>query len=169
MKKDIEEQLDAAFDAHATRVEQRHQAKEQKESKEDTFLRAFKELRTTLIKPALDSVAKYLQAKEMRTHIAETDEGVTPGVGRSEQTGITIYFLTDDLRLGDRQHSVADHRQPHLSFTCDKHAEVVQFFESTISGTSGGHSGGAGSAKLETLTEDLIHNKVLALVRQILR
>jgi hypothetical protein len=164
MKKDIQEQLDSAFDVHAKKVEQLRHAKEQKESKEDAFVRTFKECRTTLMKPALEEIAKYLQTKSMRTLIEETDESATRGV---ERTSITIYLMTADERFGSQQQF--DRREPHLSILCDRHATLVQFFESRIRGTSAGHSGSsAGSAKLEDLTDDLIHQKVLAIVLAVL-
>src|SRR5271167_1861709 len=74
VKKDIEAQFDAAFAVHAKNVERRSHVQAEQEGKEDAFVRAFKERRTSFIKPALEEIAQYLQTKGMKTRIDETDE-----------------------------------------------------------------------------------------------
>ena len=164
VKKDTEAQFDAAFAVHAKNVERRSQIQAEQESKEDAFVRAFKERRTSFIKPALEEIAQYLQTKGMKTRIDEIDESHSRDVREQQRTAITIRFLT-----GDEKSHYADHEQPNVSFVCSKSEQLVRFLESTISLGSGGHSGDTGSAKLELLTDELIQQKVLAVVREVLK
>ena len=164
VKKDTEAQFDAAFAVHAKNVERRSRVQAEQESKEDAFVRAFKERRTSFIKPALEEIAQYLQTKGMKTRIDEIDESHSRDDRQQQRTAITIRFLT-----GDEKSHYADHEQPNVSFVCSKSEQLVRFLESTISLGSGGHSGDTGSAKLELLTDELIQQKVLAVVREVLR
>lgn len=164
VKKDIEAQFDAAFAVHAKNAERRSQVQAEQESKEEAFVRAFKERRTSFIKPALEEIAQYLQTKGMKTRIDETDENHSRDDRQQQRTAITIRFLTGDEKL-----HYADHEQPNVSFVCSKNEQLVKFIESTISLGSGGHSGEAGSVKLELLTDELIQQKVLAVVRAVLK
>ena len=164
VKKDTEAQFDAAFAVHAKNVERRNQVQAEQESKEDAFVRAFKERRTSFIKPALEEIAQYLQTKGMKTRIDEIDESHSRDDRQQQRTAITIRFLT-----GDEKSHYADHEQPNVSFVCSKSEQLVRFLESTISLGSGGHSGDTGSAKLGLLTDELIQQKVLAVVREVLK
>lgn len=164
MKKDIEAQFDAAFAVHAKNVERRSQVQVEQESKEDAFVRAFKERRTSFIKPTLEEIAQYLQTKGMKTRIDETDETHSRDNSQQQRTAITIRVLT-----GDEQRYYADHEQPNVSVVCSKNEQLVKFIESTISLGAGGHSGESGSVKLELLTDELIQQKVLAVVRAVLK
>jgi ATPase subunit of ABC transporter with duplicated ATPase domains len=164
VKKDTEAQFDAEFAVHAKNVERRSQIQAEQESKEDAFVRAFKERRTSFIKPALEEIAQYLQTKGMKTRIDEIDESHSRDVREQQRTAITIRFLT-----GDEKSHYADHEQPNVSFVCSKSEQLVRFLVSTISLGSGGHSGDTGSAKLELLTDELIQQKVLAVVREVLK
>jgi hypothetical protein len=164
MHKDIQDQFDAAFAANAKKVEAQQQAKVAKESQKDAFVRAFKELRTSSFRPALEEIAQYLQTNGMKTRIEELDEERAHS-GRLEQhTAILIRLL-----IGDEERHYASHEQPYLQLICDQHAQLVQFHENTVAPGRGGHGGETGTANLDQVTHELIQQKVLAVVREVLK
>jgi len=106
---------------------ERWQSQAEQESKEDAFVRAFKERRTSFIKPALEELAQYLQTKGMKTRIDEIDESHSRDVREQQRTAITIRFLT-----GDEKSHYADHEQPNVSFVCSKSEQLVRFLEALL-------------------------------------
>ena len=158
MKKDVEQQIDKVFKAREEKAQRAHELYKEKEDKATAFLQRFLTHRASVIKPALESIADYLRTKGVDSRIEEADDQ------HSQQAAITISLPVATL---DRNKHPSMENQPHLSVICDKHAQLVRFHESTMSPTSGGHAGGAGEAKLEDVTEDLVHQKVLAVVKDV--
>jgi hypothetical protein len=159
MKKDVEQQIDAVFKAREDKAQRAHDVYKEKEDKATAFLQRFLAHRASVIKPALKSIADYLRTKGVDSRIEEADDQHS-----QQAASITISLPVATL---DRNKHPSMENQPHLTVVCDKHAQLVRFHESTMSPTSVGHAGGAGEAKLEDVTEDLVHQKVLAIVKDV--
>jgi|SoiMethySBSTD1v2_1073268.scaffolds.fasta_scaffold1158879_1 hypothetical protein len=159
MKKDVEQQINAVFKAREEKAQHAHEVYQEKEDKATEFLQRFLAHRASVIKPALASIADYLRTKGVDSRIEEADDP------HSQQAASITIFLPVATR--DRSERPSTDKQPHLTVICDKHAQLVRFHESTMSPTSSGHAGGAGEAKLEDVTEDLVHQKVLTVVKDV--
>ena len=164
MKKEIEEQFAALFSAHANKVEQRREAKAATETKEQEFVRTFREHCARSLKPALEQIAQHLGTKGMKTRIDEAYEQVGMHGGQSERTGLTIHLL-----MGEEGRHYASHEQPHLSLHPDKHRQLVTLIQSTIRPGAGGTSGSIGEFNLAQLTGEFLQQKVYELVAEVLK
>jgi hypothetical protein len=168
MKKEIEDQFEAVFGAHAKKVEEQRQAKVARESRAEGFVRTFKEHCARSLRPVLEQVGQYLSTKGMETRIEETDEGAA--ADGKQHTALTLRLL-----MGAEERHYRAHEQPHLSLICDKHRQLVTLHQCTMRPGSGGMigpvgmSGPVGEFKLEQLTEELLQQKALALVREVLK
>jgi hypothetical protein len=159
MKKDVEQQIDAVFKAREEKAQRAHEVYKEKEDKATAFLQRFLAHRASVIKPALESIADYLRTKGVDSRIEEADD-------QHSQQAASITISLPVATLDHSGHPSMD-KQPHLTVICDKHAQLVRFHESTMSPTSSGHAGGVGEAKLEDVTEDLVHQKVLTVVKDV--
>jgi hypothetical protein len=161
MKKEVKQQIDAVFKAREDRAQRAYEVYQEKEDKATAFLARFLAHRAAVIKPALESIADYLRTKGVDSKIEEAND-------QHSQQGASITISLPEAALDRSGHSSID-KQPHLTVVCDKHAQLVRFHQSTMSANSGGHMGSAGEAKLEDVTEDLVHQKVLTVVTDVFR
>ena len=159
MKKNVEHQIDSVFKAREERAQRALEAYQEKEDKATAFLQRFLAHRASVIKPALESIADYLRTKGVDSRIEEASD-------EHSQQAASITICLPVATLDRSEHPSMD-KQPHLTVICDKHAQLVRFHESTMSPTSSGHAGGVGEAKLEDVTEDLVHQKVLTIVKDV--
>lgn len=95
MKDEIEAKLDAIFKQHAATKEQVKKAVDEQTQKEEQFLASFYDVQAKVIRPALDAMGKYLEAKGYPYKIAETKDETTSD--HKHQPGCP----GQELRLGD--------------------------------------------------------------------
>lgn len=166
MKEETKRQFDEVFNVHTRKLEEQRQVKVAKETKEEQFIRAFRERCAKIIKPALQRIGEYLLAKGMKTQVSETQEstGRDGRIDSREQIAIGL-VITDDNE--GRRPSLYEY--PFLALQADKHRQLVDLHQSTTAPGRGGISGGIGSVKLEDVTEALLEEKVLGLVREVLK
>jgi predicted nucleic acid-binding protein len=135
LKKEVADKFDDAFAAHAKKMEQIQRAKEVRESQEEAFVRAFKERRSTLMKPALEQIAQHLESKGMRTRIEETDESYGHDGKQEKQTRILMSFQMSDSRSEEPRRYYGSHEQPYFSMSADNdvhHGASVAFLELAV-------------------------------------
>jgi len=163
MKKEIQDQFDALFAAHAQKLAQERQDKADKESREDAFEREFKQRCETSYASAFAQVGEYLKAKGLKTRVEQTQQRRGRDGTLQHQRAITLRLL-----IGGEDRQYPEHEQPHLSLICDKGQQLVHIVESTTTLQSGGHSNTVASVKVEQLTDEFLQQKVLALLHEVL-
>jgi hypothetical protein len=168
VKKELQDQLDSVFAAHAQRVEARKTANQTKETEAEAFVRAFKEKRAAVFKPALEKISAYLGSQGVKSDVVESEEGSGRlGGPAPDPPSIELRLYMGDEGVGSSPRAFARHEQPHLAISANKSAKRAHFHENTVHPGAGGQSGGAGDYPLDQVTEDLIHEKALALVRKV--
>jgi hypothetical protein len=166
MKDELKSQFEDVFAEHGRKVEQLRQVKVAKESAEEQFIRAFRESCTSVIKPAFEHIGAYLATKGLKSAIAESQD--QPGRDGRQETREQISLrvqLDDDDGRGYR----AAHEIPQLSLIPEKYKQEITIHQSTISRSRGGMSGAVGTVRLEQVTEELLEQKVLNFVRELLK
>jgi hypothetical protein len=154
MDKSISDQLDAILDSHAKKVEDLAKAVTARKEIEQDFLRAYSDHRDRVIDPALKEAAEYIENRGMKTSIDRNSHGGSAAISLN-------------LLIGDKTRSAVQ-TWPHVKFVANKDEKLVVVYENTIGPTGGGHSGDVGKVKLDQLTPTYIHQKVVALMRQVL-
>lgn len=114
----------------------------------------------------MERIGQFLLSKGLKTRILETREQVGSDGKLESREEIALLLLTgDEPSRHGRTHDFA-----HVALQPDKHKGVVGIHESTIGpGIGGGQSGAAGTAKLDELTEEFLAQRVLAIVRRVLK
>jgi hypothetical protein len=164
MRKDIQDQFDALLDAHAQKIAQERQTKAAKESNEDDFERAFKVRCDTSISSAFGQIGEYLKTKGIKTRVERTEERRGRDGKVEHQSAITLRLL-----IGSEERHYPEYEQPHLSLICDKIKQLVDVNESTTTLQAAGHSSTVASVRIEELTDEFLQQKVLVLLRDVLK
>lgn len=167
MKDETKRQFEEVFSQHERKLEQQRKAKVAQETKEQEFIRTFRERCASTIKPALERIAAYLSTKGMNAHIEYSEEAVGRDgrVQRREQIMLVLVLTAG-------QDAARYHRpdeMPHIAFWPDKHKGIVDVYQSTIGPGRGGQGGSIGSVRLDQLTGDFLEERVLSLVREVLK
>lgn len=160
MDQDKKQEIDALFSAKQEQEDKVKAIREERESKEAEFLNSFLELRASVIKPAMEKIIEYLDGKGFKSAIQETEEDRSG----QQQTAASI-----TISFGPRASSYSSQQHPHFTARADRAAQKVQFHECTIGPNHGGHAGSAGSSELEEVTETLIQNKIMKVLREIIK
>jgi hypothetical protein len=164
MKYDIKSKLDAAFEKHEASERTAAEVQQDRESKEQVFLREFIQVRKSVVRPAMEEIGEYVEGKGYSYDISTEDDRPSPhGRGRSTPASITLTILLG----GERRYPLHEH--PGLSVICDKDKRKVRFHESVRSPGRGGHSGPAGEAELPDLTTDFVQERIVNVVAQVFR
>lgn len=160
MDQDKKQEIDALFSAKKQQEEKVQNVREEREAKEAKFLNAFLELRANVIRPAMQSIVNYLDNKGFKSVIQETEEDRSG----QQQTAAAI-----TIKFGSSTASYSSHQHPHFTARADRSAQKIQFHECTISPNHGGHAGSAGSNNVEEVTETLIQDKIMKVLREIIK
>jgi hypothetical protein len=162
VKKEIEAKFDAVFSAHEKRLQDAQSAEVVRKTQESEFRDRFIKHRADIIKPAMEQTADYLRSRGVvTTKITESDESINDR--ERPQTQITFTLMEDGGKHG------FSHDRPSFSFICDKHKKTVSMHKSTIGPGHGGQSGGVGDVALDSLTGDLVQEKLLELITEVFR
>lgn len=160
MDQDKKQEIDALFSAKKTQEDKVKAIREERESQEAEFLNSFLELRASVIRPAMEKIVEYLDCKGFKSAIRETEEDRSG----QQQTAASI-----TISFGPSASSYSSQQHPHFTARADRSAEKVQFHECTIGPNHGGHSGGTGASKLKEVTETLIQDKIMKVLREIIK
>lgn len=162
MKDNIKSDLDTIFRTHQEKRNNEQKLEEEKGRREEEFLSQFYAHQKTTIRPAMESIGKYVEEKGYSFRIDENKDEISPDVKR-RGASISICFLVG------RDSGRPSHEYPYFTVFCDKHAQRARFSESTISPGLGGRSGAAGDAPLHEVTEELIHKKIIKILTEVFR
>lgn len=165
MKDETKREFEAVFANHAKILEAQKQAKVAKESNEEQFLRAFREKLTSTIKPAFERLRTYLDGKGLAARIEQSAERLSRDGRQESREEIALVLVVG----GDSRPAHYRAELPHLALHPDKHRQVVDLHQSTMAPGRGGQSSGIGSVKLEQITEEFLEQKLLALLREVLK
>src|SRR5262245_29928479 len=154
MKEATKAKLDGLFEKLNDRKRSEAEAQQVKESKEDLFLKQFKEVQDRVIRPAMEEIGAYIKSKGFDYQVLVEDDRISKDDGRRRYVpaSITFVFYPD-------QRGYPTHAFPGLTVICEKTQQRVRFHESTISPGRGGYTGGAGETALSELTASLIQSK----------
>ena len=155
MKDELKNKLSGVFAERQKREAAAAKATEVRQSKEDEFLQAFMKATDDIIFPAMEEIGVMMRANGYQYSIDRTSETL------GHRASIRLNILTDVDR--------SNHNQtfPFFEVYCNKGDQKFQFMESTIVPNRGGHRGGCGEATLETLTFDLLQQKITKTINDI--
>jgi hypothetical protein len=155
MKEETRSALKSIFDKREADQKAADEAQEKRLSEEDAFLKSFIQRREGVIKPAMQEIGEAIKERGYNYSISTEEDQHKSGSGAS------IRF---NLLVGQRQGP----ESPGLAISCDKAARSVRFHENTMTAGRGGHSRSVGEVPIEQVIPDLVQQKVLALIAQVL-
>jgi hypothetical protein len=146
MKDELKSRLDAIFDAHDAA----------KKAAASAFVREFKRVGNTIIRPAMEEVGKHAEARGIAFEVSEEDEKLPDDRrGGGQQARIEIVFFPSG---GARY---PKHDYPAFTVICDKYKQNVLFHQRTMMPGKGGMSGSTGEASLADVTSEQIQTQIL--------
>jgi hypothetical protein len=159
LKKEIEDAFAQLFRERKDADRLANQKRQDITSREQAFRAAFRDHRTRIIKPTLESLKQLLENNGISATVVESE--VSSGGGSTEPS-IAFYAFSDDARLvsGTRRQSDAN---VQLQLSC--HAQKGSVGVHVSRPSSGGRSAGPeADAALESVTEEWIQKTVLSLL-----
>ena len=156
MKDSIRSSLDDAFQKLAAQKKAQEETAEAKKTRDAAFLEAFLEKQKEVIRPAMEEMLSELKRRGLSSKISMAEERYD-SQKRYHGAKIKMAFPTGRSE------------EPYLEVLCEKEQGHVRFYESTLGLGSSGHAGSAGEVTLDQITTDLIQEKLLKLVTEILR
>ena len=159
----LKAELDAIFKTHGETKKKIEVERSEREQREEAFVQSFYALEESTIRPAFEVIGEYVKGRGYEYRIDGKKEG-TDRDGRYEAPRLSIRFL-----LADRPGHHQEHDYPHFSVICEKSGDKVRFHESTMSPGRGGRSGGVGETGLNEVTAQLLHEKLLNLLREVFK
>ena len=163
MDEQSKNKLEALFQkdrAHAVKVQQ---ARSAEEAAQEEFLHAYFIARDSVIMPAFRQFADQIASHGWSAEI--TNENGKP----AQPKGVNGPHIPEqrpsvraEFYRGDTKPRISPGRSlPNFMLYADRNAKQVVFYMSTIGITHGGAGQGAGTAKLEALTIDMLHMKMV--------
>jgi homoserine kinase len=156
MKDSIRSSLDDVFQKLEAKKKAQEETAEAKKTRDAAFLEAFRKKQKEVIRPAMEEMLAELEQRGVSSKISAAEERYD-SQKRHHGAKIKMAFPTGKSE------------EPYLEVQCEKEQGCVRFYESTLGLGSSGHAGSAGEATLEEVTTDLIQEKILKLVTEILR
>jgi hypothetical protein len=149
MTKDFDAELNSIFSEREARNAKARQEAAQHTAATAAFAKAWDQLRTHVVGPALDEAVGALARK-----------GVTADIGKVDN-GVCLYVHVSEARLArgrDRD------GQPYLAVVANANTQRVRF-ERNNSGV--GRGDGIGDIPLDEVDTDMVKTKVLTLIRDL--
>jgi hypothetical protein len=148
MKRELEAEMDALLKARRDKEQSQVDERLGKQQRERDYRKRFSEFRRNLMYPSLQALASAFQSKGIEAHVDfhEKKQGSTS----PDQDGAGITFAFASVQKG---------KESSLSIHCDPVSEQVGFHSKVFAAT-GTADGSAGFARLEELTDEIIHEKV---------
>jgi hypothetical protein len=160
MKDQTKTALDALFRQHEDTKRKATEVKEIKAKKEDAALEKFLSVRESIIRRAMEEMGAYVKAKGYAYDV-KTEEDSKDNKGRHTPASIRFNLYLDEQRYSSNGF-------PSLAVICKKEDGRVWFHECTMGPGRGGHAGGVGEAAIGDLTKDLVQEKILKALSQVL-
>src|SRR5277367_2949995 len=114
MKDEIQAGFDAVFEKHDESKRALAAAKQALETKESDFLRGFLHAADTMVRPAMEAIGNYIQAKGYDYRIATREDGHEEGDPSRRHTSASIAF---ELHLDGISREVPE--TPGVIVVCD--------------------------------------------------
>lgn len=139
----------------------------EREQTEAARLEQFNTLKSEVIRPAFQEIADFVTEQGWAVEIHEEGEKARRDRGRETATfdppRIGLYFA----RSGKPK--PWSHQTPHFSAIANKRDGTVMLHASTIGEGHGGSAGGQGSAAMEDVTTDFLHERITAYLEKLMR
>lgn len=169
MKDEIKKQLDAMFAEASAEKKQVEVKRDMEAEARAEFLQQFQNIRDVDLAQALNEFAAYVRPHgwEAAVRVMEEQAGQLDRRGDTFRIGqpasIALEFSREGAPVGRGDHP------PRFAIICETAAREVRFHESTMGPGHGGSSGSAGTAKLDQLTPDFIHEKLVAYFTKLMK
>jgi hypothetical protein len=155
----LREELTRLLDEYDARRRVERDREQKTRDDEAYFLKAFAELRRSVIRPVFEAAGGMLEERGHRYSIAE-QEFTAGAAGRITEAGITLRVVPSGTKAGLHED------QRSLSITT-RHYNKTVWINSGESAGSGGLAGSKGAYDLEKMTRSLLEEEVIAFVGRI--
>ncbi|MBL4908411.1 MAG: hypothetical protein JKX78_00045 [Alteromonadaceae bacterium] len=160
MDANLKNELDEILAGKKAKDNYTRQTENKQEAEHQEFQNKFISIRDSAIKPAMEEIVKYLSDQNLGA-VIDTQEEV-----RHSHYG-KLASITIRLTLNYKTNHQQPHYYPHLSVIADTATKKIKFEESTagIGYGDGGGSSDAGECSLIALTQELVHTKIMKILR----
>ena len=159
MKDEVKNELNSLINGYEERKVKQVKKFEARKRKEDKFLKDFYLIRNKIIKPAMIEIGELLKSRGRKYQIDEQDEIIDHEV-KTKDARINIYFL-----IPEKGHESQLFEYPFASFIANRRKKKIMTQENTTRPNRRGHSGGTGSYPLSQITTDLVHQKIMNVLK----
>ncbi len=159
MKDEDKNELNSLINVYEKRKVKQVKKFEAQKRKEDKFLQEFYLIRKNIIKSAMIEIGELLKSRGRNYQIDEQNEIIDHEV-KTKDARINIYFL-----IPEKGHESQLFEYPFISFIADRRKKKVVTQENTTSPNRRGHPGGTGSYSLSQITTDLVHQKIMNVLK----
>ena len=161
MKDKVKNELNSLINGYEKRKAKQVKKIEAQKREEDKFLQEFYLIRKKIIKPAMIEIGELLKSRGRNYQIDEQDEEFDREV-KTKDARINIYFL-----ILEKGYESQLFEYPFVSFIADKRKKKIVTQENTTRPNRGGHSGDTGSYSLSQITTDLVHQKIMNVLKEL--
>ena len=161
MKDEVKNELNSLINGYEERKAKQVKKFEAQKREEDKFLQEFYLIRKKIIKPAMIEIGELLKSRGRNYQIDEQNEMIDHEV-KTKDARINIYFL-----ILEKGYESQLFEYPFVSFIADKRKKKIVTQENTTRPNRGGHSGDTGSYSLSQITTDLVHQKIMNVLKEL--
>ena len=161
MKDKVKNELNSLINGYEKRKAKQVKKFEAQKREEDKFLQEFYLIRKKIIKPAMIEIGELLKSRGRNYQIDEQDEEFDREV-KTKDARINVYFL-----ILEKGYESQLFEYPFVSFIADKRKKKIVTQENTTRPNRGGHSGDTGSYSLSQITTDLVHQKIMNVLKEL--
>ena len=161
MKDKVKNELNSLINGYEKRKAKQVKKFEAQKREEDKFLQEFYLIRKKIIKPAMIEIGELLKSRGRNYQIDEQDEEFNREV-KTKDARINVYFL-----ILEKGYESQLFEYPFVSFIADKRKKKIVTQENTTRPNRGGHSGDTGSYSLSQITTDLVHQKIMNVLKEL--
>lgn len=161
MKDEVKDEFNSLINRYEERKTKRLKEFKAQKKEEDKFLQEFYLIRKNIIKPAMIEIGELLKSRGQNYQIGEQDEIIEHEV-KTKDAEINIYFL-----IPEKGYVSQLLEYPFVSFIADRRKKKILTHENTTRPNRGGHSGGTGLYPLSQITTDLVHQKIMNVLKEL--
>ncbi|QHC34735.1 hypothetical protein [Komagataeibacter xylinus] len=166
MKDEIKNKLDALFVDDTNRKIKSEQKRNIEAEQQAAFIEQFRAKTDEVIAPAFEDFILYLRPNGWNGSVQRKSEtptgnnygrGVTSTSSSLERVSLAFTHASRNIK------GIHNTNEPHFTVICEKAKRLVTFHEATPS-----QAGGAGSAKLDDITADYLHEKLVTYFKKLM-
>jgi hypothetical protein len=160
MEVPIRVKLDAIFERYELSKQAEAERTRFDAESEEAALKLFAAVRDNVIRPAMEEIGEYVEAKGY-TYTIDTRPDAVRADGTPRKAYIRLTFnIGDSARREDH---------PGLTVFCDKSRSFAQFHARTCRSGRGGKAGLVGEFEIGDVTREIVQAKILALIDEVFR